>query len=361
VHFAALDIERRRRTAGVTLNPVQKEGLALAHSAFGIRLELRCEMLVIATGFESSVPGVDLAGERFPRMTDWYAAVDNPNVHYMGWLMHEKDFKKGAGGFLSGYRYLVRNLYLKIVREVDFGVPYPYEVFTTKDEVYHKVQARIQTASDLIILQDGVVVRDVIVPVKKANSNVVERYEYYEGATYQFHEEWRDRDDVIFVFFVWGGKIGRTPNAVFDSHHYYQNSMDVTNIFLHPAIRIGYNATVQKHILEDIAMEWSSPATGSNERLIEAAVMEALDGNLTLFYPVENFVYEPTVPKESDPGFHPRNYERTHVRGFPMNLPLYKGMIAALASNYSEESLAEVRKHAAEAHPRIFESCGERC
>lgn len=46
--------------------------------------------------------------------------------------MHERDFRRGAGGFLSGYRYLIRNL-IRRAREVDHGVPYPRLVLT-KDE-----------------------------------------------------------------------------------------------------------------------------------------------------------------------------------------------------------------------------------
>jgi len=63
-----------------------------------------CQLLVLATGFLSHVPGLNLDGERFPLMKDWYEMDTNPHVNYVGWLMHKFDFRKGAGGFLSGYR-----------------------------------------------------------------------------------------------------------------------------------------------------------------------------------------------------------------------------------------------------------------
>ena len=63
-----------------------------------------CQLLVLATGFLSYVPGLNLEGERFPAMKDWYEMDSNSNINYVGWLMHKFDFRKGAGGFLSGYR-----------------------------------------------------------------------------------------------------------------------------------------------------------------------------------------------------------------------------------------------------------------
>jgi len=33
----------------------------------------------------------------FPPTKDWYEDALNDKVHYLGWLMHEGDFRKGAG------------------------------------------------------------------------------------------------------------------------------------------------------------------------------------------------------------------------------------------------------------------------
>ena len=84
----------------------------------------QCEVLVLATGFQSVVPGKRLK-ERFPPHSDLYAATNNSSISYVGFLMHRSDFQRGAGGFLSRYRYLIRNL-VHHVREVDHGIPYPH-------------------------------------------------------------------------------------------------------------------------------------------------------------------------------------------------------------------------------------------
>ena len=108
---------------------------------------------VLATGFRSVVPGKRLI-KRFPSYGDLYAATDNPTIHYIGWLMHKHDFQKGAGGFLSGYRYLIRNL-IYHVREIDHGVSYPHLVLNKQEALEHAVH-RFQIADDLVILQVSV-------------------------------------------------------------------------------------------------------------------------------------------------------------------------------------------------------------
>lgn len=105
---------------------------------------------VLATGFRSSVPGKQLK-KRFPSYGDLYAATENPTISYIGWLGHKQDFQRGAGGFLSGYRYLIRNL-IHHVREIDHGVQYPYLVFNKQQALDHAVH-RIQVADDLVVLQ----------------------------------------------------------------------------------------------------------------------------------------------------------------------------------------------------------------
>ena len=84
--------------------------------------------------------------------------------------MHRSDFQRGAGGFLSRYRYLIRNL-VHHVREVDHGIciSYPHFEFTKQQALDHAVR-RFQIAADLVILQDGVVLRDAIVPMENGES-----------------------------------------------------------------------------------------------------------------------------------------------------------------------------------------------
>jgi len=91
---------------------------------------------------------------------------------------------------------LIRNLIQQVLLE-DFGVQYPYRIFATKDEVIQHAVKRVQVADDLVILQDGRVLRDAVLRVEVASSTY---YHYYEGVTFNFMDEFKDRDDVLFVY-----------------------------------------------------------------------------------------------------------------------------------------------------------------
>jgi hypothetical protein len=237
----------------------------------------KCELFVIATGFQSRVPGALLgADERFPAVTNWWQSVEHPSVHYIGWLMHGEDFRKGAGGFFSGFRYLIRNLFLH-VHEEDKNVPYPVRSFSTKDEIAAHALGRIQTADDLIIMQDGGVLRDIV--LLPTEDHPV--YRYYEGVNHKFHDNLRDVDDdnkIISLFFAWGDK-GKTAINVFNGVIRYSDTSALLNVFLHPAIEVG---GLRRDMQEDLEHGWF------REEYKESCLKtigEALDGNLTLFRP----------------------------------------------------------------------------
>lgn len=228
----------------------QAEEITKVMSATATAKYHHCEVLVLATGFQSQVPGMQLTKRRFPLTTDWYAAKDNPSINYIGWLMHQRDFQKGAGGFLSGYRYLIRNL-IHHVREEDHGIEYPYHEFSNQEVLNHAVN-RFQIASDLIILQDGVVCRDAIVPIKRKESDK-KKYRYYEGVTYNFHKDFDNRDDIIYLYFAWGDD--RTAASVFDNVYMYNDTLKLRNVFLHPVVEV--NGMVRE-AEEDLNMVWNT-------------------------------------------------------------------------------------------------------
>jgi hypothetical protein len=62
----------------------------------------------------------------------------------------------GAGGFLSGFRYLIRNL-VNHFREMDKNISFPFLSFSTEEAVKHLVQ-RVQVASDILIMQVSVLI-----------------------------------------------------------------------------------------------------------------------------------------------------------------------------------------------------------
>lgn len=256
----------------------------------------RCQTVVIATGFESQVPGIELTS-RFPPTKDWYESMDVPNVHYIGWLMHEGDFRMGAGGFFSGFRYLVRNL-VHHVNEEDFGVPYPYDALT-KEQVVERVLARFQSAHDLIILQDGVVIKDVV--IKEGFY-----YKYFQGISHKFHKELQQRADAISFYFAWGN--GRTVGNVFDNVWRHTDSNGIINNFLHPVVEVG---NLTRHLIGSLDMTYKeSMQTGSIEKVTRAA----LDGDLSLFTPKKSYPYKRTEINQTKPNFEWKVHDQAKNR-----------------------------------------------
>jgi thioredoxin reductase len=230
----------------------------------------RCELSVIATGFKSHVPGMNMTS-RFPSTDKWYESKEVPYVHYVGWLMHEQDFQRNSGGFFAGYRYLIQQL-MNHVREVDDGVGYP-RLRLTKEEVIKHTAHRLDTASDLIILQDGAVLRDAIAP-----TDDTEIFDYYEGATYKYLDEIETANsNIIYLYFMWGDT--DHSKDVFENLNRYSDTKTLRNNHLHPVIEV--NGLIQE-IGEHSDLDWNVP---NYFRFVNSIVRSALEGNTTSFIP----------------------------------------------------------------------------
>lgn len=289
----------------------------------------RCETSVVATGFRSHVPGMNLTS-RFPATKKWWESTVNPRVHYIGWLMHEGDFRKSAGGFLAGYRYLIGSL-VNHIREEDHGVQYPY-ISLSKDEVARHVTHRLDVASDLILLQDGIVLRDVIIP-----SEDVGLYRYFEGVPYQFLGDSTDRTDVIFIYFMWGE--GKKAQDVFENINRYTDTKKLRNNHLHPVIEVN---GFMREIGENVDIDWSGYAYA---QVIESTVHAALDGKTTDFHPKPQTVssYARAVVNMTD------KVRSSRVVGLgegPSYIPkdFVSSVVRSISSNFATDDLRSVTK-----------------
>ena len=120
--------------------------------------------------------------------------------------------------------------------EEDFDIEYPFRVFKTKEEVTRHVVARVQIADDLIILQDGRVLRDAVLTFQDEDGSTF--YRYYEGVTFAFHDDLSIREEeVIYIYMAWGN--GKTSGHVFDGVIRYADTGTLINMFLHPVIQVG--------------------------------------------------------------------------------------------------------------------------
>ena len=112
------------------------------------------DKIIICTGwnFDNSIYNFDIAmtkNNKFPLINYNFESVNNKNLFFIGSLMHSVDFRKSSGGFLSGFRYLI-----KFFININYQIPFDYVEFnfTTKDDIIKLVDHiiyRINTSSDI--------------------------------------------------------------------------------------------------------------------------------------------------------------------------------------------------------------------
>ena len=260
--------------------------------------------------------------------------------------MHERDFRVSAGGFLSGFRYLIRNLAYHI-REVDAGIPYPSTILNSKDEVAAKVLHRFQVADDIFLLQDGAAIRDVIVP----NKDKPGTYTYYEGITHEFHRDldmgsW---DDIISVYFEWG-KRRHTAISLENLVRYTDGDGKATktlvNAFLHGTVEI--NGLVRQ-VQEDVQLEHTGYYAEAAERVIRAA----LDGNLVGFVPQYDQNKNPWKPMAIDQTQF--NYYEVVNPPAPIDGKVLDSLAKAVRSDLAKPEMKRFQAAVEEWFPALFE------
>ena len=86
----------------------------------------RTQVGIFCGGFSGRRPGLvddmDMnAKGKFPRTDSFYGVRGVPNAWYAGALMHGRDYQISAGGFIHGFRYLVRSQ-SRFILARDYGV-----------------------------------------------------------------------------------------------------------------------------------------------------------------------------------------------------------------------------------------------
>lgn len=89
-------------------------------------------------------------GGKYPALKDNYESVNAKNLFFTGTLAHSHDFKKSAGGFVHGFRYLARTLY-RIFQLNHHSVRWEAqrELASSAYEVARAMQLRFQSSSGL--------------------------------------------------------------------------------------------------------------------------------------------------------------------------------------------------------------------
>jgi hypothetical protein len=134
------------------------------------------DRIIFATGFRFDAdarifrdvtvrPKVD-ANHKFPVMNADYQSTNVASMHFAGALAHGRDYKRGAGGFIHGFRYTTKSLFHILMSKKHGAAGWPSKPMT-KEEVangthtYRRVNEAAGTYQmfgelcDLLVFADG--------------------------------------------------------------------------------------------------------------------------------------------------------------------------------------------------------------
>ena len=101
--------------------------------------------VIFCTGwkFDNSIFDFDVEltkDNKYPKIKPHYESNNNNNLYFIGALMHSLDFKKSSGGFIHGFRYLIKN-FVNINYELEFDINVFKRDYINSlvKQIYHKI------------------------------------------------------------------------------------------------------------------------------------------------------------------------------------------------------------------------------
>ena len=232
--------------------------------------QLGINSVVYAAGFTTQRNGiVSVTRGKFPQVGDWWSDPEQPNRWFAGSLMHSLDFRESAGGFIHGFRYLVRTQFHH-VRAAHFGVPYPSTEFSAFGDAAKLAKERIQDSSGLYQMSNFLV--DLI--VIRADDSAVYYKEIPKPWVSQFT---KGAKGAISIKLMFSNKEAWNWDLQWDE----RRALRPEGLFIHPVVTpytLANDGTKVMearpiHIPEDILASWTSKRL---VRLIENALTRAL-------------------------------------------------------------------------------------
>ena len=169
------------------------------------------DVVVNCTGFKSDLGF--LAGvlpevpDKYPPTTPFYESRDAAGLYFLGALMHGRDARRSSGGFVHGFRYLIRSALTKL-RCDRHGARWPRTELAVGDFGAAALR-RASSASapfqcfgvlcDLYAFSGDAVARFDDVPVAAAPEDVDAALapDFYVRATFEYGRHWQGRKRVI--------------------------------------------------------------------------------------------------------------------------------------------------------------------
>jgi thioredoxin reductase len=221
------------------------------------------------TPFDDNIrPNVIMDG-KYPETTAEYESKNVPNLFFAGTLMHGLDFRKAAGGFIHGFRYLIRaqHRFLEVRNhEGNFFNENSVISPVTPATVAAALHRRIQTSSGLYQMFN--VLCDIVVWDQRYNDgNSADYVEERPCADITSQSSHRDTPLFSLTFDYGHGMNGRADNSVVTLYPGRAHQAQ----FLHPVLRFyrpkldptrgdleltDFELLSEFHVNEDFVASW---------------------------------------------------------------------------------------------------------
>eukprot|EP01083_Nonionella_stella_P069693 185968_1 len=211
---------------------------------------------------------------RYPSINNKYGAKRIKNMYVLGDLMHSVDWKKAAGGFIHGYRYVIKALFHQAVEKSYDNTKIRIGV----EDITTQLMIRMNTASSYY--QMFSVMHDVVVVRKSKDDNESMYAEYYYDLLVSQLNTLRDVEDecsaVITMTFDYRDEFVGHDMVLYDGERVVQDYRKAKDAnFLHPVLRY-YSCKVlqnrndnsyqdyiasrfkisERHVIEDFLTLW---------------------------------------------------------------------------------------------------------
>ena len=162
--------------------------------------------IILCTGwkFDSNIYNFDVKlsdNKKYPLTKCNYESVNNPNLFFIGSLMHVHDQGVSSGGFIHGFRYLI-----KLFTKINYNIPHDYVTFLFNGsldcykELCNHIIYRVNNASSLYQMYG--IMCDVFF-YDKDNKKIF----YYHDLTPEIASKMFNASDINIVRLTYGDKI----------------------------------------------------------------------------------------------------------------------------------------------------------
>lgn len=195
--------------------------------------------LVFCGGFTTANPLVVTNGS-YPLVSEFYQDRARPRLWYAGVAMHGLDHRQSSGGFVHGFRYLIRAQFRYMIDHA-----WPRHTFDALDRLSTHLWGRMQHSSGLYQMQN--VLFDVV-SIETDGRFVVHPEVPRAWVRSVVPKPW------CAFYFRYSKKHVWNMETLFDNTRVHDN------LFLHPVVAwLDGREEEEEDLPEDVTAEWSSP------------------------------------------------------------------------------------------------------